>query len=91
MIRASAKSSTYSFILKDHVFCDVLNMFIHLTMLNNTQLSLYLNLPTEQIEQLRSGRLFGIVDKTICSKLDQLFETKSGFFYEVMKRTLIAR
>ena len=85
------KSSNYSFILKDHAFCDVLNMFMHIALLNNTQLSLFLNIPIDQVQEIRLGKTFGIMNKTICCKLDTLFDTNNGFFYEVLKKSLIAK
>jgi hypothetical protein len=85
------KSSNYSFILKDHVFCDVFNMFVHIALLNNTQLSLFLNIPIDQVQEIRSGKTFGIVNKALCYKLDTLFDTNNGFFYEVFKKSLIAK
>lgn len=91
MKNAHLKSSNYSFILKDHAFCDVFNMFVHIALLNNTQLSLFLNVPIEQVQQIRSGKTFGIVNKTLCFKLDILFDTSNGFFYEVYKKSLIAK
>jgi hypothetical protein len=85
------KSSNYSFILKDHVFCDVFNMFIHIALLNNTQLSLFLNIPIEQVQEIRSDKTFGMVNKALCCKLDILFDTNNGFFYSIFKKTLIVK
>lgn len=84
-------TKTFSYLLENHTFAEVLNMYMEITLKSDKDLSIILNIPIPQVIDMRLGEIFGTVNKDICYKLDKAFETKKDFFYTMLKKSVVIK